>query len=274
MYKTLLLLGLGVLISCKPEVETVSVLAQAYGKKLHLEDLADKVNMARTKKDSVQTISREVDNWVMTEMLYKVAKDELNDDIQLDELVDDYKKSLYIHELQKEVLANQLDTVVSENEVVAFLEDNKEAFALQEDIVKLLFIKVKEKYGNETLETLWKTENIPALKTIVKRARGLSRLNHDEWYSTSSISSLMPTTLQNQIQYKKPSQHTLKENGDVYFIKVLEYTRAGEIAPMAFVRNKIRQRIIINRSKVFLTNWKRELYYNNIQNKEIHIYNE
>lgn len=274
MYKILVLICLGLVISCQPKEEAKNVLANVYGQKLTLEDLAAEVNLARTKKDSAQIISREVDNWVMTEMLFKVAKDQDQDNDRLERLVDDYRKSIYINELEQTVLAHQLDTMISEREIDTFLSVHKEAYTLQEDIVKVLFVKVPKRYDKEPLTTLWETENIPALKTMVKRVKGLSLLNLDEWIAVSRIASLIPPTLLDQVNYAKPSENILRENGKIYFVKVLENMKAGEAAPKSFVRDKIRQRILINRSRAFLTNWRRELYYNNIQNKDIHIYNE
>ncbi len=253
--------------SQKPE----DLLASAYGNKLYKSDLGELITSEMTVHDSSSILKKHVDKWLLQEILFHEAKAQVGTEDRIEQLVENYKKSLYIHELEKTQLAAQLDTLITRAELDTFYNQRKEDFLLDEEIVRLLFVKVPEAYDNENLKTLWKTENLPALSVFIKEVGGLQFLNLENWYYLSEMRNLIPAELLAKVNFSKTEAYSLSQDGYRFLIKILDHTDNNEIAPKSFALEKIKLRLLHDRSSGLLKKWKKDLYQNNIQSKNITI---
>jgi len=251
-----------------------TILAEAYGEKLSVEDISEHLKNAQTYSDTQFVLSRYTDQWVMDKILFEEAKKTVGKKESITELVKEYERSLIIHEWDKEILASELDTFLNAQEISNFYEERKSEFKLQEDIVRFLFISVVDSMFNGTMEDLWKTEEIPALKQYVSEARGNYILNPDEWHYKSEMKNIFPSALFNKISFSRPNNYSLSENESKYFVKIIETVDSDQDAPVTFVEDIIRQRILHDRAKALLKQKKAALFDKNIQNKIIKIYSK
>jgi len=247
------------------------VLATAFGNKLFKQDILPFRSTKLNPVDSQSMISRQIDSWLMEEMLYKESKSKVNSKKSIDKLVANYRKSLFIHELEKLQLAANLDTTITAAELDTFYAHHKADFQLDEAIVKLLFAKVPEGYNNEELKTLWQTENLPALQVYVQARNGLELLEPEKWHYLSEISNIAPLELIDQIDFTKKETYSITDKGQHFLIKVLDYVKPTELAPKSFALPYIKERLLRDRSKNLLNSWKKELFQNNIKSKDISI---
>jgi len=249
----------------KPE----DLVASAFGNKLYKNQLESVGSKHLSAADSISAVQRQIDNWLMQEILYNESKRNLKPKDKIERLVESYKKSLYIHELEKIQLTESLDTMITLAELDTFYNQHKKDFLLDEGIAKLLFVKLPDSLDNENLETLWKTENLPALKTFVKANNGIQLLDLDKWYYLSEIVNLSPSELVDKIDFDKTESYSLTKDGAKFLIRILDYADKKEIAPKSFAYNKIKLRLLHDRSTNLLNKWKKDLYQNNIQSKNI-----
>ena len=251
------------------------IIAEAFGEKLRLDDLSEFLKEARTKSDSQFVISRYSDQWVMDKILYQEAKKTVGKNKDINALVDDYKKSLIIHEWDKLILSQSLDTVVNSEEIDAFYSERKKEFKLQEDIVRFMYVNYPES-GNidELFSDLWKSEDLPALNQFIKQHNGVGFINPENWYYKSELKNLLPNNLFRKISFSKPNNYSLSENETQFFVKIIELGDSDEDAPISFVEEIIKERILHDRAKEILKNKKSTLYEEKIQNKVIKIYSD
>lgn len=250
------------------------IIAEAFGEKLSLKDLSAYLKDARTESDSQFIISRYSDQWVMDKILFEEAKDAVGENKRINDLVDDYKKSLIIHEWDKVLLNETLDTVISENDIKTFYDESKKEFKLQEDIVRVLYVKIPESSNSKIFKDLWKTEDLPAIKQFVNQSNGFGFLDTEKWYYKSDLKNLIPSALFKKIGFSKPNNYSHTDAESKFFVKIIEMADADNDAPVSFVEEIIKERILHDRAKEILKNKKNALYQKNIQNKLIKVYSK
>ncbi len=272
--KTLIAIHISLVLiwGCQSQVGGGEELASAFGNKLYESELNAVLSSATNSIDSAHIIDKYVDNWVMSEILYNEAKKKVKQESNINALVEKYKKSLYIHELEK-IKLQELDTINIDSELAATLSDSTMQHVLEEPCLRFLFVKINETDYNDTLKSIWKTEDLPALDFYVNQIGGLALLELDKWYHASEFNNITPSTLQKKINYSKTEAYSLAQDGEQLLLKILEYRKAGSPEPAELTIPEVKQRILHDKSVHFLKEWKKTLYQNNIQSKNIHINN-
>lgn len=263
-----------VILACQPAESNHSnteILATAFGENLYLSDLSSKLENSTNSSDSQFVISRHVDNWLMDKILYQEAQKEIKISKKLNQKVEDYKKSLYIYELENLILDQSLNTNISQAELDTFYNKNLVDFKLDESVARILYIKVPTELDNDTLKDYWKTEDLPALSTLLEKTSALSMLELNEWYPHSKLKNLMPEKLFKKINFSKTDNYSLSTDKSKYYVKVLENIKSKEQAPVNFVEQNIRDRILHNRTQKILKEKRQAFYQDNIANKNITI---
>src|SRR4051812_46006583 len=99
-----------------------------------------------SKDDSMQIVKKYIDNWIHETLLLQHAKKNLSDDKKkFDKMVEDYKKSLVTYQYESELVKQKLDTVVSDEEIEEYYNENKANFELKDNIIKVIYVKVRKK---------------------------------------------------------------------------------------------------------------------------------
>lgn len=257
------------LYGCESITNREPTLATAYGNKLFLQDLSEDLSKVKEHSDSISLINDKVDEWVMDQMLLKVAKEKIGKKEQIVKMVEEYEKELYLHHYNQVLIKEELDTTITDVEIDTFISQQAEEYLLEDPMVKLLLIKVIANDESDALDDLWKTEDLPGLKTITNQLNGLSLLDPDKWHKVSEIKSLLPQKVNEEVNYKKPSSKVKIVGDDLFFVKILESRKAGETIPSSLIRPAVRQKILQLKSREMLREWKNNLYQNKIKSKDI-----
>lgn len=275
MTKYFIILSSLVLISCDPASKKNAndvLLAEAYGNKLYLSDISNALESSTSKNDSLSALDKLVSDWTLKQILYQESKKVIKNKTELNALVEDYRADLYINALDEAYLAETLNTEISQVEIDTFIKLHREEFALPETILRYIFVKVPEEKDIDTLKTYWKTEDLIGLKYFVTLHNGLSLLNLNKWYYLSELKNLLPDKIYKKISLKKPDSYTGKDKGSKYYVKILEIIKDTDEAPVSFLNERVRHRILQQRIKVLLKDKKSSLYNNSIKSKKIKIY--
>lgn len=251
-----------------------NTLATAFGEKLYISELDEHLMDATSKSDSQFIISRYVDSWLMDKILISEAKKKVKTSKDLDNKVDAYRKSLYIYELENYILQNHLNNEISQTEIDTFYKKYSNDFITTERICRLLYIKMPNSYDTDSLQSFWKTEDLPALKIYMQGDNTLALLNDEKWYSNSKIKSLLPTKLYKKINFKKTESYSYSSGETKYYVKLLESIKTNTVAPLSYVEDEIRDRILHDRSERLLREKRTEYFQENIKNKKITVNTE
>ena|GEM_PF-588659 len=251
-----------------------TILASAYGEKLYISELSDRLTDANSKSDSQFIISRYVDSWLMDKILIAEAQKNVKADKALDDKVNAYRKSLYIYELENYILQNHLNQTITQDELDTFYSKYSNDFITNEKICRLLYIKVPNSYDTDTLQSFWKTEDLPALNIYMQGDSTFALLDDKKWYSNSKIKSLLPTKLYKKINFSKTENYTYSSGETKYYVKLLESIKTNTAAPLSYVEDEIRDRILHDRSEKLLKEKRTEYFQANIKNKKITVNTE
>ena len=252
---------------------TGEVLVKAYGKQLTTGDIDYLLDNSMAVKDSAIVIQKAIDNWLMDQILFNQAKSKIKHTDELEALVEDYRKSIYIHEYQELSLKEGLEFNITDAEVDRYLSANHEDYILEERIVRVMLAKLPVRYDSDQLESIWATEDVIGLEALVKEGHGLGLTNVDEWHTVSHLKDLLPAALVDRVNFGGSKSYKEKTDTEVILLKIIEDSKAGQLAPKSYIKERIKRELLFNKKKVFLNNLKKTLYQNNIQSKDIHIYN-
>ncbi|MDR1984569.1 MAG: hypothetical protein LBQ28_07090 [Prevotellaceae bacterium] len=257
-----------------------TLLAEAYGKKLYLSDLADILPLNDIDTDSVSAVSTYTSAWVRRQLMTKKAE-ELLDEKQKNVMaeIEDYRSSLLIYRLEQDYIFQNIDTVVEKDEIENIYKENKELFITQSALVKATYIKIQ----NET----------PEIGSIKKMCMGLNNENvkqiedlcmmyaekydsfDSEWIQIYELLRLLPPGISGDEFEKTLRANRFYETKDAlysYFIKLQSILPKGSISPLEKEREKIRAIILNKRKRELIRELEEKTYNAGIGNKDAKIY--
>lgn len=245
-------------------------LASVYDKDLFLDEIQGKL-YNKTSQDSISLQAMYVDKWITEQLIFHEAQTTLGNDSEIVTLVDKYKTSLYSHKLEQRYIKENLDTTITQSELDTFRTRHEEEFKLQEGVVRFLLVKASIDNYNDTIKTLWKTEDLPGLRSYITQKNGLYQLDIDLWHYYSELKAICPKGLTDKINLKKTDSYSYKNGEEFYLLKILEYRGKKEKAPLSFIKESITRRILFERSRELLKAWKQNMFKENIKSKHIYI---
>jgi hypothetical protein len=79
------------------------------------------------------------------------------------------------------------------------------------------------------------------------------------WVDVEKLNDFLPKSIDNQTQFLQRRVHQQYDSLYVYYVRVNEYYLKGDIAPMNYIADKIRQIIIGKRRLEFMTKLENDL---------------
>ena len=120
-----------------------SVVAHVGDRHLSLKDIP---MTALGGRDSSEFVSMYTNNWVLEELMLLYADEQASLPMQsIDDQVHRYRKALIRHALETQYIDLHLDNEVSEEEIAAAYELQSTHFVLNEDILRVLYVKVLDR---------------------------------------------------------------------------------------------------------------------------------
>ncbi|MBT8233791.1 MAG: hypothetical protein HKO66_00175 [Saprospiraceae bacterium] len=266
---------LSLFLSCNdsnPRNPNDKLIAEAFGSKLFQSDLSDALSISNNKSDSFEVKKRLSENWIMEKILIQEAKKHVTNKDEIERLIEKYSNSLYINALNNYYLSESLDSTISDIEVDSFIQLHKSEFTLPETIVRFILIKFPKENDSDTIKDYWKNEDIPAINFHVSQIEGLSMLNMNKWYYLSELKNIAPESLFKKIRLNKPNAYSGEDDKSKFYVKVLEIIKDIDNAPISFLKERVRHRILQQRIKSLLIDKKSALYNDKIQSKQIKIH--
>ena len=253
-------------------------IARAHNTYLYYKDLEGLIPQNTSKSDSINIISRYVQNWINKQLVIAEATEKLNiDEAEMERKVLDYRYALLIHEYQKLYINDKLNEEVTDAEIEDYYNVNKDNFPLRISIVKCKFVKVpKEAPRIDQLRRMMQSSNKKDFDDLKSYCYQYSTsfyldstwINFDEIINNTPLSSI-----ENKIQFIMNNKY-YETNDETYFyaLKIFDYKISNEIAPLEWVREDIKK-IIINKRKVALSKELEDKIYERAEkNNDFEIY--
>lgn len=265
----IIILAISLLAGCmKTDPDSSKVVANVYGKKLHLSELEGIFPKSLSKEDSLQLVKGYVDRWVRKQLMLNRAEKNLSEQQKdVSTQIDDYRSSLLIFKYEQEYIRQRLDTVIAHSEIVGFYNENASNFILNHGIVKALFIKVRlDDQNYEKIKGLYKSSkeaDIQALDNVAYQFVIKYDYFNDQWIPFSQILKELPNSVDNPEQFLLRNKSIeMNDETFAYFVNLRDVIHKGNQSPIEYETENIKS-IILNKRKQRL-----------VQSLETNIYND
>ena len=260
--------------------KTSAPVARAHDKYLYMEDLEGLIPENMTGEDSIQRVERYINNWAKKQLLIEEASKKIEfDEAEIERKILDYRYSLMGYEYQTYYISNNLNTKVEESEIEAYYNENIDNFALKQNIIRGVYLKVpKGAPRTDEIEKLLQTsdpEDFEELKSYSLSFATEYQLYDSVWMVFDDVVKHSPLAeIPNKVQFLQNNNYAETSDKDyLYFLKIKEYRISDNTSPLEYVRDDIKN-IIINKRKVELSNkLEEEVYEKALEKNEFEIYN-
>ncbi len=266
--------------SCKEKKagKQEEILAEYKGKFLYKSDIPEDVWSSINNNDSSNQLKSIIDKWLENAVLVGEAESSLSDEKKdKQKLIEDYRNSLLIYEYQQQLIREKLDTGVTEADIIAFYDNNKAAFQLKKNIVKIRYVRINRK--NADLNKLRKLmqnptpENDTELKSYAEKQAENFYIDSN-WLYLDDITKEIPLN-ENYSQQRFLANNkfiTIEEKDVLYLLYIIDFRIKDAVSPLEFEKDKIRDILLYRRKLEFLKGVQKSLFDKAVKNGDIKYY--
>lgn len=259
-----------------PEQKPVARVHNAY---LYETDLEGIVPEGTSETDSAGRVSIYINNWVRKQLLIDEAKSKIDfDEADIQRKILDYRYSLIAYQYQAFYISQHLNKDVSEGEIKEYYDSNLDNFPLKQNIIRGKYIKISasapkvDKLKNLILSTREKSKE--ELQDICFSYAANFTLEDSVWINYDDLVRGSPfAEIPNTVQFLRNRKYAESSDDKFkYFLKITEYKKTDDIAPLDVVKDQIID-IIINKRKIALAeNLEKEVYNEAVKQNSFEIY--
>lgn len=277
-----LILSLLLLQSCdyftfKKDVtpETVARVNDTY---LYKDDLTAIFTKDISKQDSITLVNNYINNWIKQQLLLSKAQLNLeNRTNEFEDLVKQYREDLFINSYKEAVVKQYLDTIITDDDIDQFYLNNNEIFKLNEELIKLKYIKIWKTDSNKnTIVKLFKSSSNKDLEKLKEKVLLMKshHLNDSIWIKYSDLINEIPVlkTEDKQLLLKKDNFIQKEDSLSLYLVTIKKVLQSNEIAPKSYITPAIRQMILHQRKLLLLRNIEETLIKDATKKQQFEIY--
>ncbi|MFI1743046.1 peptidyl-prolyl cis-trans isomerase [Thalassobellus sediminis] len=247
---------------------------------LYQEDIKDLVPEGTVSQDSTLLVQNFINKWATQQLFLDGALLNLSEEKQqtFNKLVDQYKNDLYTKAYLDALVRRSIDTIVNIQEVEDYYNGNKEAFKLNEELIKFRYIHVDENIIDfKNIEEKFKSfneEDKKELDSISIQFKSYS-LNDSIWIRINQVIDKIPAlNAENKNQLLKKSNFVqLKDSLGVYLMQINDVLLRNDTAPLEYVKPTIDQIVINKRKLELIRKLEKDITKDAVKNKQFEIYN-
>ncbi len=252
------------LVSCQQH-EKGKPVARVFDKYLYESDLQNIFLSNVSKEDSMLIAKAYIEKWIQTQLLLRQAENNLNDkEKNVARQLEDYRASLLIHKYEQAFINQKLDTLVKDFEISEYYYANRENFVLSEPIVKALFIKLrKEAPQSVKIREIYRSkrqEDIQLLDNLAYQAAINYDFFNDQWIPFAAITRELPYTIDDLKQTFARQYIEMEDGSFVYLVSLREIKNQGDIAPLEYITNELKEMIINSRKQKLIQQLEQNIY--------------
>ena len=250
------------LICCHTKSNNRVVVAKVLDKYLYLDQIPSFQSKAINSKDSILFLHNIANNWAINKLLINKAEFNLKlNSFHIDSLVEIYRESLLIHHYKEALIQTYLDTVIEDSLIINYYNSNINNFKLQEDIVRLKFIKIRNVAPNlEFVSASYSSNDNEVLDDLEDYCLQFADrffLDAVDWISWEKFSKQLPVKshefLSNKFLFQKNQKIEFSDQTYQYFIFIEDFKIKGSASPLEYVSSVVKN-ILINKRKQDIIN--------------------
>ena len=233
---------------------------------LSVEEIQELIPKNLNKQDSIRIVNNVIEEWATSKLLIQNAIINLTEieKSQIDNKSEKYRENLIISEYRNKISNNNPDTSASKDEIELFFSENSKNFKLFEEIIKGRYVKLNKN-----------TFNINEIKRRFRRFDESDKsffdsisiqllnyyLNDSIWINKKLFFNKIPSLEYDQsLRISKNNLFYVQEDSlALYLIKINNYKKADDYAPLEYIYNRIKEVIVSKKRIDYLNKIDKEL---------------
>ena len=245
---------------------------------LTMKELSGYIPNYLSAKDSALWADDYVKKWVQQQLLLLKAQEKLSAEMKdVNKELEEYRNSLLIYRYKNLLIREKMDTTVSESAISEYYSGNRESFILNRNIVKAIFIKIPVQVSNpDNIKDLCladaKEKQEKLTSYCMSYAKAYDRFN-DQWVAADLVLNNLPDAVTDQNQFLERNRFIERTDMNYYYIVcVRDYRLAGQVSPVEYVKNDIRNLILSKQKMDFLKQIEKDTYQEGVNKNEVKLY--
>lgn len=245
---------------------------------LYKADLKNIFTKDITEQDSILLAKNYINNWVKQQLLLSKAQINLeNKTEKFEELVKKYREDLFINSYKEAVVKQYLNNEITTDDIDQFYISNKQNFKLNEELIKLKYIKIgKDILNKKEIIKLFKSTKKEDLDSLQSKELFLKsqHLNDSIWIKYSDLlTKISIFKAEDKMSLLKRGSFIQKEDSlSLYLVSIKQVLHRNEIAPKSYISPTIKQMILHQRKLLLLRNIEETLIDDANKKQQFEIY--
>ena len=267
-----------ILTACNLFTDRSTPIAKVGNRVLTMEELEQNIPNYLDAADSTLWADDYIKKWIQRELLLLKAEENLSPQMKdVSRELDEYRNSLIVFRYKNELVKQKMDTTVKDSDIEKYFNQYRESFILNRNIVKAIYIKIPVEVSNpENIKDLCATNDPEKLARLneycLSYAKAYDRFN-DKWVAADLVLKNMPMKITDQDKFIERNRFI--ESSDInyyYIVCIRDYRLAGQVSPIEYVQNDIRNLILSKQKIEFLKQIEKDVYKEGIDKNKVKLY--
>jgi hypothetical protein len=258
--------------------QQVKPVARVYDVYLFPADLDRLIPDGVSPEDSARIARRLVEEWIRETLLLNRAEQYLSEEQKdVGKQLEEYRSSLLTFKYKQKLLSQNLDTVVSDQEMQSYYDLNSSNYILDNDVVKVNYIKVPMDAPQISDVRRWyKSDQPEDLDNLEKYCISYASnylVNGEKWLRFANLIDAASLKIDNPTNYLNYNKNIeINDSSFYYFIHIIDRVQEGSVSPLDLVKDDIRSVIINKRKITFIEDLENSVYKDGRAKNKVEIY--
>ena len=264
----LLIAVAAVLPSCKAISSLIhdgEVVARFGDHKLYRSELDDVIPKGTSPEDSVNLANIYINSWAKDKAFVDIAQQQLSkEEKDVSKELDAYRQSLLRYRYEQRYINERLDTTVSQKQIEDYYESHSESFKLERPIMKARFLNISKDSPNLVkIKKLMSSSDVADVVAADSVAFNSALRYHDfssEWIDAVKLAAEFGVDYVQMLSRWEGQFIQMPDGEDKVSVAfIVDSRKAGEIAPVEYCSDRIKDIIISGRKHELLIGLERDL---------------
>ena len=257
---------------------TGNAVARVHDKYLYAEDISRMIGQGTSKEDSALLANSYIQNWVKQQVILHKAETNLDDEKKdVEKKLEEYRNSLITFIYETELIRQRLDTIVSDQEIAKYYADNQTNFELKDNIIKVLYLKVKRDAPKVKKAKDWyKSSNSKdrlLLEEYCYQFASDFHLDDETWLLFDELLKKVPIKTYDKESFLRNNKFIeIEDSTELYLINIKEMKIRESLSPLSFVKDDIKVLIVNKRKLSLIREMEKAAYDEALKKNEFEIY--
>ncbi|MBN1387430.1 MAG: hypothetical protein JW965_03235 [Bacteroidales bacterium] len=255
------------------------IVAQVDYRSLFADQIPVKTNNGLSSEDSISIARNYIDRWIRNELILRKAEENLSEEYQaeINSKLEETRANLMIYQYEQQMMLQKMDTTVTEKQILDYYDNHLQNFNLQNNIIKVLFLKLPYEAPNIDRARAWyRSDQQTDIQSLESYAYQFAEKFDDfgeKWINMNFLLRELPANIDNESYFLRNNRYYETSDADFhYFVNIRDFRLKGSVAPIDYVRDDIKTIILNNRKIDFLQELENGIYNEGIRDNSFRVF--